>query len=182
MIAFIALIAGAASWWILEYLLHRFVGHSKNSRAEFAREHRRHHALGDYFAPTSKKIAYAAPVILTVGVALSWLFGVRGAAFTVGLTGMYAAYETFHRRLHTHAPRGAFGRWARRHHFHHHFMNPASNHGVTTPIFDVVFATRDARAAIRVPIKLAMVWLLDPDTGDVKREFADDYRLIGRQG
>lgn len=171
-------VSGALSWWVLEYLLHRFVGHSKNSRAEFAKEHRRHHAQGDYFAPTTKKIVYTTPILVAVGVAMSLLFGVaEGTLFAVGLTAMYVAYEILHRRLHTHAPTGAFGRWARRHHFHHHFVDPSMNHGVTTPIFDHLFRTEDEKTRIPVPPKLAMVWLIDPDTDDVHEAYAADYFL-----
>jgi sterol desaturase/sphingolipid hydroxylase (fatty acid hydroxylase superfamily) len=175
----VSFVSGALSWWALEYVLHRWVGHSKRSRTEFAKEHRRHHALGDYFAPTTKKILYTTPVMAVVGIALSLGLGVaRGAAFTVGLAAMYTAYEFFHRRLHTHAPSGRFGRWARRHHFHHHFVNPAANHGVTTPIFDKVFRTEEIPQQIPVPAKLAMVWLIDPDTDDVRPEYAADYRIM----
>ena len=173
-------VSGALSWWALEYVLHRFVGHSKSSQTEFAKEHRRHHSQGDYFAPTTKKIAYTTPVMIVVAVALSFLLGPAPAVtFTVGLAAMYTAYEFFHRRLHTHGPSGRFGRWARRHHFHHHFVNPAENHGVTTPIFDKVFRTEAPPVQIPVPRRLAMVWLVDPDTDDVLQEFAADYRLVG---
>jgi hypothetical protein len=84
----------------------------------------------------------------------------------------------FHRRLHTHAPRTAYGRWARRHHFHHHFVNPKANHGVTTPLGDLAWGTLDPEQRIPVPERLAMAWLLDPETGDVAAPYQREYVLV----
>jgi sterol desaturase/sphingolipid hydroxylase (fatty acid hydroxylase superfamily) len=97
--------------------------------------------------------------------------------FAVGFVGMYVAYEVVHRRLHTHRGVGAVGRYLRRHHFHHHFGNPRLNHGVTSPIWDVVFGTFQAPGVITVPEKLAMDWLVDPQTGDVHEDLATLWRL-----
>ena len=80
------------------------------------------------------------------------------------------------RREHTHPGFGAYGRWARRHHFYHHFINAKMNHGVTTPIWDLVFGTyRKADVVIEVPSKLAMPWLKDPSTGKAREEFATSF-------
>lgn len=174
-----AALLGVLTWWGLEYVLHRFVGHMPRGRSLFSREHRRHHAEGDYFAPNWRKLVSVTPVMLVLlaatGLGLGWAVG---AAFTAGLTAMYLAYEVFHRRLHTHPPANRYGRWARRHHFHHHFVNPKANHGVTTPLGDVFAKTLEPLGPIPVPERLAMAWLLDEQTGDVKAAFADDYRLV----
>jgi hypothetical protein len=37
---------------------------------------------------------------------------------------------------------GWYGRWARGHHFHHHFVDARVNYGVTSPVWDVVLRTR----------------------------------------
>ena len=66
-----------------------------------------------------------------------------GAAYVAGLVGFYGVYEWLHRREHTHAGIGPYGRWARRHHFHHHFVDGRTNHGVTSPIWDLVFRVED---------------------------------------
>lgn len=170
--------AGATTWLFAEYLLHRFVGHGRG-RSAFAIEHRRHHSVGDYFAPTSKKVAHVTPVIAAIALVASLVAGpLVGVPYGLGLAAMYCAYELLHRRLHTHPPRGWYGRWARRHHFFHHFHDPALNHGVTTPLFDLAFGTRSvAGTPVRVPERLAMRWLVDPETGSVRAEHARDYEL-----
>lgn len=171
-------VAGAAGWAASEYLLHRFVGHQPKSRTQFAREHRRHHAEGDYFAPTLKKAQAMGPVVILIGLFGGLVLGGSGVFFAIGFAVAYAGYEIFHRRLHTHPPTNRYGRWARKHHFHHHFHDPKMNHGVTSPVGDWIFSTETRPARIRVPERLAMRWLVDPETNDVREAFAEDYQLV----
>lgn len=170
---------GMFSWTFLEYVIHRWLGHDPRYRGNpFGVEHVRHHAEGNYFAPTPKKAALAALVAAVIGGPAAWLAGAHGAAAVGGLLVMYGTYEVLHRREHTHAGLGGYGRWARRHHFHHHFVDPKTNHGVTTPLWDLIFRTYRAPGVIPVPAKLCMRWLLD-DAGAVRAEHAARYQLRG---
>ena len=175
----IALAAGAFSWTFLEYLIHRFMGHDRRyRRTAFGKEHIRHHIEGDYFAPTGKKLVVAALVAAILAGPAIALFGVGlGAAYVAGLVGFYGVYEVLHRRIHTHAGIGPYGRWIRRHHFRHHLVDARTNHGVTTPIWDLVFGSSRKAERILVPPRLCMVWLLDPATGAVRPEHAATYTL-----
>ena len=169
---------GAGGWSLSEYVLHRWVGHDPRSQTEFAKEHRAHHAQRFYFAPTAKKAAYVAPIMLAGGALAWWLAGVAGAAFVASYAVTYGSYELLHRRLHTHGPRGRIGRFLRRHHVAHHFNGPQTNHGVTSPVWDVVFRTLRAPGLIKVPSKLAMTWLTNPETGEALPEYASDYVVV----
>lgn len=174
-----ALLGGFATWTLLEYLIHRFLGHHGKGRNPFGREHLRHHAETSYFAPTWKKAAVATPVIVVAAALLAVLMGRDiGLAYSTGLTLMYVGYEVAHRRAHTHPPAGPYSRWMRRHHFHHHFRSPRMNHGVTTPVWDFVFRTYEPVTQVRVPPKHAMTWLVDPATREVRPEFRDDYVVL----
>ncbi len=174
-------LAGAAAWTVVEYGLHRFVMHEKRGPKLASREHLRHHADVTYFSPMSKKALSAA--VTTAGVyPAALLLAGRGAAFafTVGMIGTYFGYEVTHRRIHTHAPVNAWGRWMRRHHLRHHFGSPMRNHGVTTPLWDAVFRTTEqGDDVVIVPRRMAPVWLLDAH-GEVRNEYARDYRAKGR--
>lgn len=175
-------LAGILSWTLAEYVLHRVLGHDVRTRPNpFATEHVRHHAEGNYFAPSWKKALLTLAAVPAIASLAALALGQPlGITFGVSFVAMYVLYEVVHRRAHTHAGIGPWGRWLRRHHFHHHFANPHSNHGVTTPLWDLVFGTWERPERIRVPEKMPMRWLLDPATGDVRREYAPHYELLRR--
>jgi hypothetical protein len=174
-------VLGSASWSAAEYAIHRFVGHGpKRARPasllgrlgpaalayEFNREHLAHHADPTYFAATSRKVLAAAVAIPVATLALTPFVGVRRAlSFAAGFSVAYGTYEFLHRRVHTHPPRGRYGRWLRRHHLAHHYKTPRANHGVTSPLWDRIFGTEQPVERIRVPKRSAPVWLT-ADDGD----------------
>lgn len=193
MLAPLSFVAGSLSWTGLEYVIHRFVGHGprrfrpKSILAQltpsgiagaFNEEHLAHHTDHRYFAPTSQK-AIAAVAATTVATAVgSVVLGPRrGLSFGLGLGATYLGYEIMHRRIHTHGPVGAYGRWMWKHHLYHHFKSPRMNHGVTSPVWDRVFETEvKAEGKIKIPRKHAPDWLLDGE-GNVRAEYADDYEV-----
>jgi hypothetical protein len=188
---------GALAWSASEYAIHRFVGHGPKRSApegllgrislrglayEFNREHLAHHADPTYFAPTSRKLLAAATTLSAVTGALAPVLGLRRASsFGLGFALAYGSYEVLHRRLHTHAPKSAYGRWARRHHMAHHYRSPRANHGVTTPLWDHVYHTHVTEQTVRVPRRSAPIWLVASD-GSLRPEYAADYVLVGKDG
>ena len=175
----IIFLVGALGWTLVEYLLHRFVFHAASARGPGAKEHRKHHAQVDYFAPWWQKAlaAVAATAILLPLFAL--IVGLKlGAVGTLGFISMFLLYEVLHRRAHTRPPRGRYGRWRRKNHFAHHFADPRRAQGVTTPLWDFVFGTRLDVDRIRVPRRLAMGWLTDA-SGEIYPAYASDYELVG---
>ena len=88
----IAIACGVLTWTLLEYMIHRWMGHDRRfRRPPFGVEHIRHHIEGNYFAPTWKKLVVAAitgPVVATPAIALvGWT---NGILYTVGLLAFYA--------------------------------------------------------------------------------------------
>lgn len=160
---FVALLLGVLTWTFLEYVIHRFLGHDARLRPNaFAAEHVRHHSQGDYFAPTWKKLLAAAVVTGALWWPVTRVAGLElGVAYLAGLMGFYGVYEVLHRREHTHAGFGWYGRWLRRHHFAHHYSDARCNHGVTTPLWDFVFGTWRSVEQVRVPAKFASPWMKD---------------------
>lgn len=174
-----AFLVGAAGWTLLEYVLHRFVFHGTSAKGPGAKEHRRHHAQVDYFAPSWQKALAAMAATAIVLPFFSLIVGVQlGFACTLGFISMYLLYEILHRRAHTRPPRGRYGRWRRKNHFAHHFVDPRLAQGVTTPFWDFVFGTGLSVDRVRVPRRLAMSWLVDMN-GEVRAAYASDYELVG---
>lgn len=182
MIAVAAALAGAAAWSLAEYLLHRFAGHFPRGKIAFSREHLQHHARPTYFTPTVKKVVTAtfsmAALVPLCVAALGWRLGLAAIA---GFIAAYTSYEVLHRLIHVRGPRGPYSRLVRRHHLHHHFAAPKKNHGVTSPVWDLVFGTFERPERVRVPERHAMIWLLD-GSGEVRPELAADYELRRRRG
>lgn len=176
-----AFVIGIGSWSLLEYLLHRFVFHHRVLGKAAAAEHLEHHARVDWFAPWSSKLKLAA-IILGAASLLLWpLLGLGlGASWAAGVVAAWLSYEALHRAIHVFPPRTAYGRWAWRHHLHHHFGNPRANHGVSSPIWDLVFGTFERVEVVAVPPKQAhkLPWLLD-ESGAVRSELAAGY-TVGR--
>lgn len=175
-------ILGAFLWSFCEYGLHNWVGHLGRGKNAFSREHLEHHARVHYFSPTFKKVISALVTLAIISPLSIWLLNfAHGLSFSIGFVVGYTSYEVLHRRLHTHAPWNFYGRWARKHHFYHHFSGPHANHGVTSPLWDIVFRTlAPTLQPIRVPRKQAMKWLLDPSSGELLPQYQADYVLVGR--
>ncbi|RME74395.1 MAG: hypothetical protein D6776_05325, partial [Planctomycetota bacterium] len=147
-----AVAAGALTWSFLEYALHDWLGHRPRGRVDFSREHLQHHANTRYYSPPHKKLQMAVPVLgLFALLTVPWLGALYGGLYVGAIALSWLAYEVAHRRSHTHPPRGPYSRWLRKHHLYHHFGNPRKNHGVTSPLWDIVFGTYVRPGRIVVP-------------------------------
>lgn len=178
----IGLVGGIALWTLLEYAIHRFVFHHRALGRAAARDHIQHHAAVDFFAPALRKVAIAVPVLAGICALASLPLGLAlGTSVPLGVAIGWVVYEVIHRRIHTSAPLGRYGAWARRHHLLHHFGRADSNHGVTTPIWDLAFGTLAERQTVRVPRRHAskLPWLVRSE-GDAPRiapPYESDYQL-----
>lgn len=171
-------VLGLLTWSFAEYALHNWVGHRSKGKNHFSREHLTHHARSHYFTATSEKVMVGTTVVSLVAVVTGFVVGwVLGISYALGLGVAYLGYEVLHRRIHTHAPINAYGQWARKHHFFHHFGDSRMNHGVTSPLWDIVFGTYVKPETIQVPAKFATTWMVEPSTHQIRPEFSQDYRL-----
>jgi hypothetical protein len=177
----VAFLAGLAGWTLLEYVIHRCLGHWPKGKTLVSAEHIHHHRDILYFSPLRLKVQGALPVIGGAGAVLWLVFGLwpaAGAVFALALG--WCTYEALHKSIHVRGPRTRYGRWAARYHLYHHFMQPNFNHGVTTPCWDLVFRThRKVDCVLVRPKDLPSIpWLEtamnDPDTAS---PFLADYAL-----
>jgi sterol desaturase/sphingolipid hydroxylase (fatty acid hydroxylase superfamily) len=142
---------GLLAWTLLEYIIHNVLGHWPKGKTFVSREHLQHHKDITYFSPLAKKLRGAVPVLGVLGGGLTWLVGVPfGLGFLASVVAGWVTYEWLHQSIHVNGPRSRYGRWAARHHLAHHFMRPNVNHGVTTPIWDIVFGTYENYPVVRV--------------------------------
>lgn len=189
-VCIITFFLGAFMWTLWEYLLHRFAMHELNGKGIMSREHLEHHVKSSWSFDYTHILSWLG--IGVVGSAVwfplaAWITSQvwsSGPAWAVGISMAigwacgYAFYEYQHAASHLRAPKTEYQHWLRKHHFHHHFGHPKMNHGVTTAIWDKLFGTLERPEKVRVPRRLAMVWLVDDD-GNLHDDFAHDYELVG---
>jgi len=175
-------VVGFFLWGFAEYALHRFAMHDLKGKGLMSREHLEHHVHASWSFSKMHLLSWAG--MLLVGF-VAWMplgWAVVGSAFglsvAVGWSIGYFFYEFNHAAAHLWAPGGRYTRWLRKHHFHHHFGHPQANHGVSWPLWDIVFGTLQRPEQVRVPRRLVVPWLVDDD-GELKAEFRDDYVLVG---
>lgn len=175
-------ILGIITWPLMEYFLHRFLGHTLKLKTMFKIQHIRHHVETDYFAPNLLKIIAAIPTSLILLFFIAYITGsiTLGMAFTFGFILMYCFYEWTHWNFHNRGPKTIIGRKLRKHHLTHHFHNPKMNHGVTSTIFDHIFKTYINLDVVKVPRQVSLPWLFESGANTVKAEYQDDYKLFIR--
>jgi len=182
LVLLVAVPVGAFVWTFTEYAAHRFTMHNVGGRGPAAKEHLMHHAQPERSRAFVRTLGHIG--MYTTAVAIGWLLSqIAPWSLAFGLaagwaTG-YTIYEAFHWMAHHRAPRGIVDLQLRRRHFHHHFVAPRTNLGVTTDFWDGLFGTEAELSTIKVPRRLAMPWLTDND-GQVRPEFAADYVIVGR--
>ena len=145
---------GASSWFVLEYLIHRFVLHFPNrwfakllgpgaKRGAGWNVHWQHH-----LAPSDPVLVFTpwwALVLLLAGTAG---FGslpegvVSSAGATFGMSAIVLFYETTHLAAHVpYKPRTRWFQRMKRYHQLHHFQNERYWFGVTHPLGDFIART-----------------------------------------
>jgi dihydroceramide fatty acyl 2-hydroxylase len=136
--------SGFGAWTLAEYLTHRFPMHATRGSSSLADEHLDHHS-----APlTTVKLAADAHNVAFKGGALVLGSLLVSVPFGTGFSAGYAGYTYLHDRIHHRAARSAMAQRVWQHHHLHHQGGPATNFGVTTPVWDVVFRTRRRVATV----------------------------------
>lgn len=173
-------LAGTMIWSITEYAVHRWIMHGRHTTNPVTTEHLDHHRHLERTDPLrfdrflwwplagGTVVGTAAAVVAPVPAAIS-----TGTTFAA----WYCAYRQVHWSIHHRAPRTRWGRHLRRHHLRHHVGSPRGNHGVTSPLWDVVLRTnRPDRGPVVLPAALAPAWLHRSD-GSLDPATATDYAL-----
>jgi sterol desaturase/sphingolipid hydroxylase (fatty acid hydroxylase superfamily) len=137
---------GVLGWTLVEYLLHRWLFHSKPVSNLKIREiqfmmHGYHHEFpndpGRLVAPP----ALSWPIAATLVAIYSLLFGANWWALFAGTVTGYLGYDWMHFYTHHAVPRSSFGKFMRRFHLEHHFACANYQFGLSSPLWDMLFAS-----------------------------------------
>jgi 4-hydroxysphinganine ceramide fatty acyl 2-hydroxylase len=160
---------GLVLWSLIEYVLHRHLFHAPDAVMQETHDivarvgagdpviaalpgwrhivyfimHGIHH---EYPSDSSRLVmppGASVPLALLFFVLFRLIVGTRYtpgmfAGFLIG----YLAYDTIHFAVH-HVPLPTtWGRFTKRRHYRHHFVNPDRDYGVSSPLWDIVLGTR----------------------------------------
>lgn len=135
---------------LVEYLMHRYVLHSrmlyrhKASAALWKRIHYDHHQNPNDLAVLFGALYTTLPTIFVIATPVGWLIGGAAggaAAFATALI-LFALYEFCHCVQHLpFTPRWEWLRALKKHHLAHHFHNEHGNYGITSVLWDRAFNT-----------------------------------------
>ena len=145
-------LAGLLLWTFIEYLLHRFVLHQV---PPFRHWHALHHQRPQALICGPTLLSSGLIALLVTAPAWALLGAAHAQALTLGLVLGYLAYGVVHHSAH----HGGGGRWMRerrRWHALHHHAPMSAGYGVSTGLWDHVFASVPT-AGLRRPTTHPMV-------------------------
>jgi len=163
-----AFVLGVLLWTFTEYLIHRFVFHPPPAIEDDTRRivgglgtgeaampalptwrHRFYflvHGVHHDFPNDSRRLVM--PPVVSVPLAAIFYgifvvsFGPGANAAFAGFVAGYLWYDTIHYLTHHGSRHTALGRYLRRAHFGHHYVDSTTNYGVSSPLWDLVLGTR----------------------------------------
>jgi sterol desaturase/sphingolipid hydroxylase (fatty acid hydroxylase superfamily) len=152
--AFIALgfLIGLFLWTLAEYTLHRFLFHHKPTSPRQERIFFLFHGIHHAQPQVKTRLVMPLPVSIPLAVVFYGFFYLILAVilhapqwvaplmsgFLIG----YLAYDLTHYATHHFAMRSGYAKYIKRYHMQHHYKDPATRFGVSSPVWDWVFHTQ----------------------------------------
>jgi dihydroceramide fatty acyl 2-hydroxylase len=145
---------GLFLWTFAEYTLHRFLFHYKPRTPAQERIFFLFHGVHHAQPQVKTRLVMPLPVSLPMSAILygliyaivavllqapQWVGPLMGG-FLIG----YLAYDLTHYATHHWAMRSGAAKFLKRYHMQHHYKDPNTRFGVSSPIWDYVFGTRGA--------------------------------------
>ena len=145
---------GAFLWTLAEYTLHRFLFHHKPGNAFqerlFFLFHGIHHAQPQVKTRLVMPLPVSIPMALLFYGLFALVFGTLlkspqwVAPLMSGFLVGYLVYDLTHYATHHFAMRWGYAKYIKRHHMQHHYKDPGTRFGVSSPLWDWVFGTPGA--------------------------------------
>lgn len=144
--------AGVIFWTVSEYLLHRFFFHLHMENRLWKTIHFYIHGIHHDYPSDSKRLVM--PPIASIPLAITFYFAIWGAfrlftpspfprawLFFAGFVIGYIIYDTIHYATHHLSWNNPTFVALKQFHLKHHFKDDTSRYGITSPFWDLVFAT-----------------------------------------
>jgi sterol desaturase/sphingolipid hydroxylase (fatty acid hydroxylase superfamily) len=145
-------IIGLFLWTFAEYTLHRFLFHHKPTTPRQERIFFLFHGIHHAQPQVKTRLVMPFPVSIPMAVIICGLFyfilavllkspqwvAPLIAGFIVG----YLVYDLTHYATHHFAMRSGYAKYIKRYHMQHHYKDPDTRFGVSSPVWDWVFHTQ----------------------------------------
>lgn len=138
----IAFFAGMFFWTFVEYFLHRFIFHIRQTNRIFQAIYFYSHGIHHEAPRDATRLVMPPGASIPLAVAFFFLF--RSASpvyhlpFMAGFVTGYVIYDFLHFSVHFFQFKNAYFRMIRRNHMMHHYRAPRKNFGFTSPIWDYI--------------------------------------------
>lgn len=140
-------VGGLMSWTFVEYVLHRFVFHLEGE-SNFSKRfhffvHGVHHEDGNDPTRLVMPPLVSAPLALFFYGFFKLVFGpVLAQPFFAFFVIGYLCYDYIHYYVHFFTPTSRIGKALKSSHMKHHYVDPDSRFGVSSPLWDFIFGTQ----------------------------------------
>lgn len=143
-------LAGTLLWTLVEYWLHRWLFHLPPATSRWLKTvqfalHGYHHEFPEDPRRLVAPPVLAIPIAGTLAIAVRLLAPEHWAPLLSGVFFGYLCYDWVHYYSHHGRPRSRAGRALRRLHKRHHYRDARRHYGLSSPLWDVVFATHRPR-------------------------------------
>ncbi len=139
-------ILGVISWTFVEYILHRYIFHFE-AKTDFGKKiHFMFHGVHHDYPSDSRRLVMPPSVSIPLAVIFFFLF-----SYTIGDTMVYPFFAGFivgylfyditHYAIHHFNMHSRFWLAIKNHHMLHHYQDPNNGFGVSSPFWDLIFAT-----------------------------------------
>ena len=139
-------VAGMIFWSLTEYVLHRYIFHF-NAKTEFGKKiHFIFHGVHHDYPSDSRRLVMPPSVSIPLAVFFFFLFSytigeVMVYPFFSGFIVGYLFYDITHYAIHHFNMHNKFWLAIKNHHMLHHYQDPDKGFGVSSPFWDMIFAT-----------------------------------------
>ncbi len=146
-----ALLLGLFIWTFAEYTLHRFLFHHKPNGPRQERIFFLFHGIHHAQPQVKTRLVMPLPVSVPAALIFWGLFQLAAgvllgapqwvAPLMSGFLSGYLAYDLTHYATHHWPMRSRLAKLLKRHHMQHHYKDPSTRFGVSSPLWDYVFGT-----------------------------------------
>lgn len=147
---------GVLSWTFVEYLMHRFLYHKiKDATFNSGFQYLFHGVHHKYPTDESRLVLPVVPSLLIASLFFGLFYLIMGAfafVFASGFLIGYITYMNIHYIIHKSSPSHRFRFWWVHHNTHHYEQHDRA-FGVTSPIWDYIFATMPEKNRRTIEIK-----------------------------